>query len=587
MPKNQVQTSIVIKGVDKFSKVMDKMTRKFPKLNKEIKKTNRSLGKTRGQVERISKSMSKFGSKTKGIGKSLSTNLSLPILGFGGLILNANKNFQEAFNKVEAKAKVQGKTFAELNKLARDLGSTTQFSATQAADAMAFLAQAGFKTNQIFEATPAVLNLAAASGEDLAFTADIMSNTMGAFNIKAKESSRVADIMAATLGGANVNMEQYADTMKFVAPIAAQASASLEDTSAAVGLLGNIGIQGSNAATALKNAFLGLAAPTSGASKVLKAVGIQVADAEGNMLPFVDIMQQLAENLQDLPQVTRIKVLNEVFGKRGIAGASELLNQSIKGNNNELKKFAMELKKSTGAAERMAKITRKGLPGALDRVKSSFEGVLLAIGVKGGVNGAMEILLDKISAFFQWVSNLNPTLLKWGSILLVVLAALGPVLAAIGFMAQGISVLLPLIFAFAKGFLFLKAVAVGIGKVLLAVLSPILAVKLAVVALVAGLVRLFFVWNKVKSAFESGQGIFDSLKKAGSVFLGFGGSNNAPTGANTKASEINQSPSQQNFVQTNNASVDINVKAPQGTEIKSSGVSNLNAAFTGLQGAAL
>lgn len=582
MPRNP-EAKVVITGVDKISKTLDKVTRKFPKLNKEIRKSNVLSAKLSRRFGKLSQSMGKFGKSSVQTGKSLSTGLTLPILGFGAAAIKVNADFQTSFNKVEAKAKVSGKTFDQLNMQARDLGSTTQFSATQAADAMAFLAQAGFNTNQIFKTTPTVLNLAAASGEDLAFTADILSNTMGAFNIKAEDSARVADVMAAALGGSNVDMQQFADTMKFVAPVAKDFGASVEDTSAAIGFLGNIGIQGSNAATALKQAFLGLAAPTSGARKVLDQVGVTVADSNGKLRPFIDIIGDMGAKLQDLPQATKIKVLNEVFGKRGIAGASELLKKAIGGNNSDLAKFAEELKNSQGAAKRMADTMQKGLPGAINRVKSAFEGMLLTIGVEGGLNGVFEKLLDKLSGFFAWVSKINPTVLKWGLIIAGVAAALGPFLVVLGFTVQALGALLPLVKLLATAFGVLKgigAVALVIGKFALAI-NPVV---LAVGGLVAGLIRLISVWDEVKSAFAGSSGVFSGLGNAAKVFFGFGGDAPKPAGTETKAGATAQAQ-QNNLVQTNNARVDVGIKGlPIGSTIKSSGISSLDASFMGLQG---
>lgn len=572
---------INISAIDKFSSVIQKASKKFNGLSKSAKKANAAFARMQKTTRGIRDSLNGIGKKSTETGKKMSLGLTAPIAGLGALVLNANKDFQTAFNKVEAKAEESGVTFEKLQKQAMKLGSTTQFSATQAADSMAFLAQAGFKTNDIFKTTPAVLDLAAASGEDLAFTADILSNTMGAFKIEAEESSRVADVMAATLGGSNVNLQQFADTMKFVAPVASDFGASLEDTSAAVGFLGNIGIQGSNAATALKSAFLGLSAPTSAASKVLKQAGVEVSDAQGNMKPFTTILQDMAERMQDLPQDARINVLNKVFGKRGIAGASELLKQTISGNNNQLEKFAEKLKNSEGAASKMAITMQKGLPGAINKVKSAFEGMLLSIGFNGGINEMFEVMAEKIAKVFRWIGQLSPTVLKWSAIVAGVVAVMGPMLVAFGFMAQGIVGIIALAGP-------LAAIMSTVGSVLGVVAGALSAPVVAIGALIAGIARLIVKWSELKKAFSTG-GIGAAASKFFDFIPGIGGDDDGGGAKKANTAGINTSKINQaganNTVQTNNAKVGIDIAGlPKGSKVTNEGVSDLSVAFSGIEG---
>lgn len=599
-------------AVDKISDPIDRISKKFPKLSRQIQKTQFAMKAMNQSTRKLGNNLKKFGSGTVDIGRNLSLGVTAPIGAIGLAAFNANKNFQQAFNAVEAKAQESGKTFKELQDLARLLGSTTQFSATQAADAMAFLAQAGFKTNQIFDATPAVLDLAAASGEELAFTADILSNTMGAFNIKASESARVADVMAVTLGSSNVNLEQFADTMKFVAPVASQFGADIEETSAAIGFLGNIGLQGSVAATGLRTAFLNLSAPTTEASKILKGLGIQVADTEGNMKSITDIFQQLGTTMGELPQQARLKVLNAVFGKRGIAGASELMKQTIQGNNNELAKFAERLRNSEGASKRMAKIMQKGLPGAIKQMQSAFEGLLLKMGFEGGFNGMAEKLIGKVTEIIRWFSDLDPFVLQMMMGFAALAAAVGPLLVAFGLM---ITLLGQTITAFAT----ISAIFAA-NKIALLGFSAVV-IKFLVIA--AGLAAIAYTiydnWKPIKEFFktlftdpiEAGKQFIDLLKEIANYAASFLGINifgdspedvdkklekqgfkirsaESELGASRNVRELNQQISEEKKSRETNARVSMDFSnVPLGTKTQVSGDTDNLDMKLGMAGAAL
>ncbi len=589
---------IKLRAVDKFSSTLDRVTRKIPKMNKRIRQSNIAFKKMERQTRTLRNSLNRTGKKMRSVGKNMTMSVTAPIVAMGAVILNTNKNFQKSFNKVEAKAKVVGKSFEDLKNQAREMGKKGTFSAVQTADAMAFLAQAGFRTNEIFAATPHVLNLAAAAGEDLAQTADVMSNVMGAFGL-AKDmanSKKAADIMAASLGGANIDLTQFADTMKFAAPIAKSYGVNMADTAAAVGLLGNVGIQGSVAATALKSVFLGLSAPTSSAAKALKTIGVEVADSNGKLRPMITVLSELGTKIHDFPQVTKMKVLKELFGKKGIAGASVLLTEAMNGTDTGLKKFAERLNNSTGAAERMAKVTQKGLPLALGKITGAFEAVLLTLGIEGGLNGAFIALSEKIVGFLGWIEKLNPTVLKWGLIIAGVVAAVGPLLIAFGFMLPAISALITgfgflipiggaIMGAFSSivgVFTALAPLASIIMTVLGAISAPVWGTVAAVAALVAAVIRVIQKWSELKSAFSSGKGFIDTMKKMGSVFFGVGDDTGAKK-SNTNATQVNQTAAN-NSVQTNNSKVGVDFSnLPQGAKVKTENVDTTNIAFAGFQ----
>ncbi len=210
---------------------------------------------------------------------------------------------------------------------ARRLGKLTEFTASQTGEAMTFLGMAGFDPDQIKGATEGVLNLAKAAGTDLAATADISSNILSGFGLDAtQDMGRVGDVLASTFTSSNTTLVSLGETMKFVAPFARDAGASIEEVAAMAGLLGDVGIQGSRAGTALRATFLRLSAPTGEAAKALGDLGIEVADMDGNLRPVSELLRDLSLATKAMGSVQRAGLLKKIFGEEPISGVSELLN---------------------------------------------------------------------------------------------------------------------------------------------------------------------------------------------------------------------------------------------------------------------
>ncbi len=229
----------------------------------------------------------------------------------------------------ELSEEVNAQNQAILAKEARRLGQTTQFTASQTVDAMTFLGMAGFNPDEIKGATAGVLNLAKAAGTDLAETADIASNILSGFGLDAtQDMERVGDVLTATFTTSNTTLSSLGETMKLVASIASSAGGSIEQVAAMVGLLGDVGIQGSRAGTALRATFLRLSAPTGGAKSALESLGIEVADMDGNLRPVPDLLKDISVATKDLGSVQRTSLIKTIFGEEAASGVSELLKQA-------------------------------------------------------------------------------------------------------------------------------------------------------------------------------------------------------------------------------------------------------------------
>ena len=227
-------------------------------------------------------------------------------------------------SKVQALTRLN-KESEKLNKLreqAKKLGSTTSFTATEVAQGQSFLAMAGFDAEKIQKSMPSLLDLAKGAGLDLATTADISSNILSAFKMPAEQMGVVADTLAATFSRSNVDLAMLGDTMKYVAPIAKKTGAGIQDAAAMAGLLGNIGIQGSEAGVALRALYNRMAAPPQDASSALKELNVQVADANGNMRPMAALLAEVAEKTKDMGNTKQLALFKAIAGSRAGAAMS-------------------------------------------------------------------------------------------------------------------------------------------------------------------------------------------------------------------------------------------------------------------------
>lgn len=465
MSKNNVDKKIRFRAIDNVSAITDKISNKFNKVTRAAAKTQKKFERVSQSSKKLRDNLNKAGKGLKNVGKSMTVGLTAPIAAFGAMAFRTSVQFDKSMNKVQALSRASATEIAALRKQSKLLGSETAFSASQAAEAQAFFAQAGFKTNEILKATPATLALAAATSTDLAQSADILSNVMGGFNVKADQAGRFVDVLSAATARGNINMEMIGETMKDAAPVAQKFGASIEETAALTAKLGDAGIQGSKAGTTLKNMFLNLSAPTTRIKKIMGALGVQTVDpVTGKMRKMTDILVDMNKAFQSkgLKDSQRLAVLNEVFGKRAIAGAGVLLNAVSQVDEktgktvNTVAKLTKELENSNGVAKEMEKTMLKGLPGATASFTSAFEALQIAV-MDSGIKDVLADIINKVADLFRWIANLNPTILKWGAILAGVVAVIGPMLfifggiiSALPFLIQGfqlLSVILPVISA--------------------------------------------------------------------------------------------------------------------------------------------
>lgn len=360
-----------------------------------------------------------------GTGMALTKGLTLPIVAVGTAAVLAGASFEKSMKKVKAVSGATDADFKAMSNTAKELGRTTQFSASQAADGMSFLAMAGFKANEIVTAMPGVLNLAAAGQMDLAQAADIASNVLTGFGKDASELDQAIDVMAKTFTSANTDLQQLGDAMSFVAPVANAAGMKFEEVSAAIGLLGNAGIQGGRAGTSLARIMSILTQNTQKTDQQLRALGISALDSSGNLRPLNEIVSDLEQSGATAADIFGI------FGQRAGPAMAALISQG----SAALSDLTGELEASGGTAQEIADIQMEGFSGAMLRLKSAFEGAMIAIAETGVLDALTNIVMagaEALSKFTEiWGKIPGPvksTIMVVGAFA----AAIGPVLIIAG-----------------------------------------------------------------------------------------------------------------------------------------------------------
>ncbi len=468
-----------------------------------------------GPLDRVRNAMKSVEGGVASLGKRMG-NLALgmaPValaagvmLGSFGACVGVAAGFEDQMAKVGAVSRASSEEMAALEKTARELGATTQFTAVQVGEAEQYLAMAGFSAQENIAALPGVLNLAAATATDLGRAADISSDILSAFGMKAEEMTRVADVLALTCATANTNMELLGDTMKYVAPVARMAGLSLEETAAMAGLLGNVGIKGSQAGTTLKAMLNKMAAPTKEAQELFQKLGVTVKDSAGNLRSPVTVLGEMAAGLKNMGTAEQIAAMKMIVGEEAIAGFSELIEKEGIG---AIAAYAKQLEAGGGSAAEMAARMNDTLAGSLRGLGSAWESVQITVGklfipaVRGAVDGMTGFLrlLDKAAQ-----TPFGAALLKIVSAVSLAVVALTGLSAAIWFFSSVGPML-------AKALAPAKAALLGLGAPVYAVIAVLGLLYAAYRANFGGMADyLHECWNRITLTVRGVLSVFRTLK---------------------------------------------------------------------------
>tara|TARA_R110000751_G_scaffold29083_2_gene75271 strand:- start:22 stop:2808 length:2787 start_codon:yes stop_codon:yes gene_type:complete len=287
-------------------------------------------------------------------------------------------DFEAGMSRVSALSGASAEDMVKLNEAALELAGQTVFKGTEVAAGMEALAMAGLNVNQVLDTMPGLLSTATAGNTDLQATADIVTNVMSGFGLDSTETQRIADVLAATFTSSNTTMDSLGETLKYVAPLANAAGLSLESMAAASGILGNVGISGSQAGTSLRGMIDGLIAPTSKAQEHLDALDITLTDLDGNLLPLPELVGSLQEGLEGLNPSESVRVLKDLVGVEAMGGLQALLAAGPE----EIQAYSSELENSLGRSAEVAKESANNLKGAWTGLTSAFDSILIKIGME-------------------------------------------------------------------------------------------------------------------------------------------------------------------------------------------------------------
>jgi TP901 family phage tail tape measure protein len=467
------------------------------KLEKQLKETNNSW-------KTAAENLNKFGEKATDVGKSMTAKVTLPIIGVGTAAVKAGADFEAAMSEVQAISGASGDELTALKEKAKDMGAATRFSASESAEALKYMAMAGWDTQQMLDGLEGVMNLAAASGEDLATVSDIVTDAMTAFGMKASESSKFADLLAKTSSSANTNVSMLGESFKYVAPIFGSLGYSAEDAALALGLMANAGIKSSQAGTTLRSAITRLAQPTDDAAMLLEQLNIQVTDAKGNMLPFSNVMDQLRNSFSKLTTEQQAQYAATIFGQEAMSGMLAIINAS----ESDYQKLAQAVNSYDGVAKKMADTMQNNLQGQLTILKSQLEGV--AIQISEILIPVISKIVNKISEWVDWFASLDENTQKTILTVAGLVAAIGPLLIVIGKISLGISSIITLFGGFTAASGAAAAAAGGataatggLGAALAALTSPVGIAIAAIAGIAAIAVLVIKNWDKVKEFFTT------------------------------------------------------------------------------------
>jgi TP901 family phage tail tape measure protein len=478
----------------------------YRNLQREIASTENKLKQLQLQASKwneAGKKLEEFGnkftnisSKIDSVGSKLTTSLTLPILAIGTAAVTTGNDFEKQMSRVQA---ISGATKDELEQLtnqAIDLGASTSFSASEVASGMENLASAGFTTSEIMEAMPGLLDLAASSGAELATASEIAASAIRGFGLEANESAHVADVFAEAAARTNAQTEDMGEAMKYVAPVAKTVGLSIEETAAAIGIMSDAGIKGSQAGTTLRSGLVRIVKPTKQVKEAMEQLNIEFYNSDGTMKSLTEIVEALQKSTAGLTDETKNQALAQIFGTEALSGMLALVNRG----SDELSNMTKSFEDADGAASEMADTMLDNTAGALEILSGSLESAGIAI---------QKELSPYIKDLASWIQNLVDEFVnlsdeeKKNVIKTVALvAAIGPAVKIISKLGNGVGTVVKSIGTFSQAVGVLKTgvestnnsanmLAKGIG----AIASPM---GIAVAAITTGVAAIIYQINKAE-----------------------------------------------------------------------------------------
>ena len=516
-------------GQDKY----DALQREIVETEEELRRLQQEAATTNTALSKIDvagQKMETVGNSIAGAGKKM-MGVTTVIGGVGVAAVKTAADFDSAMSQVAAVSGATGKDFDALRNKAREMGAKTKFSATEAAEAMNYMAMAGWKTEDMLDGLEGVMNLAAASGEDLAATSDIVTDALTAFGLSAKDSGHFADILAAASSNANTNVSMMGETFKYCAPIAGALGFSAEDTAEAIGLMANAGIKSSQAGTALRTIMNNLAGDVKISGKAIGDVTIATTNADSSMRDLSDILADCRSAFGNLTESEKAQAAESLVGKNAMSGFLALMNAG----EDDIAKLSSAIDNCDGSAEKMAMTMQDNLAGQLTILKSQLQELAISFG--DILMPAIRSIVSKLQGFVDKLNGMDEGTKRTIVTIALLVASIGPLLVIIGTAISKIGVAMQGVVKLANGISKLKVSVQGgtgvlgkLGAALGGISAPVLAVVAVIAVLVAAFVHLWKTnegfrdaiigtWNRIKDTISGFcQGIVDKLNALGFQF---------------------------------------------------------------------
>lgn len=516
-------------GQDKY----DALQREIIETEQELRRLQEQAATTNAALEKmdaVGAKMESVGNSIAGAGKKMMP-LTTVIGGLGIAAVKTAADFDSSMSQVAAISGATGDDLQALRDKAREMGEKTKFSASEAADAMTYMAMAGWKSKDMISGIDGIMSLAAASGEDLATTSDIVTDALTAFGLSAKDSGHFADILAAASSNANTNVSMMGETFKYCAPIAGALGFSAEDTAEAIGLMANAGIKSSQAGTALRTIMNNLAGDVKISGKAIGDVTIATTNADGSMRDLSDILADCRAAFGNLTESEKANAAESLVGKNAMSGFLALMNAAPE----DIAKLSGAIDNCDGSAEKMAATMQDNLAGQLTILKSQLQELAISFGEI--LMPAIRSIVSKIQDFVGKLNSMDEgtkqAIVKIG----LLVAAIGPLLIVIGNVISKTGTALRAFSSLGKGVLKLSynfqngiGLAGKLGTALGGISAPVLAVVAVIATLVAAFMHLWNTndgfreaiigtWNRIKETVSGFcQGIVDRLNALGFEF---------------------------------------------------------------------
>lgn len=468
------------------------------------------------------------GSTMTGAGKKLTTAVTAPVIAMGTAAVKTTSNFDKSMSKVQALSGATAKDFQTLRQKAKDMGATTRYSASEAADALGYMALAGWDTNQMVSGLDGVLNLAAASDMDLAQASDMVTDYLSAFGLEAKDATKMADQMAYAQAHSNTSTQQLGDAFGNCAATMASGGQTMETTTALLEAMANQGTKGSEAGTQLSAVMRDLTHKMEDGAIQIGETSIAVQDQNGNFRSLIDIMADVENATNGMGTAERAAALSSVFTAHSIKGVNQILNEGV----DTVADYEDALYNCDGTAKEMADTLLNNLSGQLTILKSALEGLAIQIG---------DILMPYIKKFVSRVQQLVEKFSKLSKEekehiikIALIAAAIGPLLLVVGKLLTGLATMIRTFSILKTSLVALKAGFSGLSAAIGAMSAPVIAVIAVIAALIAVFVHLWktnekfrnkiiSIWDKISSKFEkSAKKITEAINSLGFNFSSLG-----------------------------------------------------------------